>query len=107
MIQHSLLQNNEDKDLFIEIVLAGLGVSSALFFCSIVKTLDEEYEATATQLGVCYGVTPGAAIYHLKRLQLKDFVSRNGYRCWSYGNYMWQWKKERLNEIKPVSGKYI
>lgn len=92
-LKKSELQTRADEKLFIDAVFSNIGISTALFLCKIAKPLREDYRS-ATYLGQINGVTTGAALYHLRRLQQEEYVSRDGYRSWSLGDRYFQLEKE-------------
>jgi len=93
MIHHSLLKSNEDKELFIDAIFSNMGISTALFFCNVAPHLRENGTASATALGRLNFVTTGAALYHLKRLEMKGYVNRHGYRAWELWDRYFDWEK--------------
>lgn len=106
-MQHSsLLQHEEDKDLFIDAVLSNMGVSTALFLCGIVRPLKEDFSLSATALGRHNNVTTGAALYHLQRLVLKGYVERISYRAWCLSDKTYDVLKKKDLNVPRSSTKY-
>lgn len=93
MQHHSLLKTETEKDIFIDAIFAGMGEATSLLLCQIHSELHAQFGLSATALGKKAQMTPGGIIYHLRRLELKGYVHRNGHRSWIAGEKLVQLKR--------------
>jgi len=79
------LQTEEQRSLFLKVIMSGLSQSDATYLCYVFPKMRQEKDLNGTELGNAAFMTTAASLTHLKRLAQKDFTIRSRHRAWNLG----------------------